>query len=117
MHFAHLLVPDAEARGGAADVGRGGAAAAEPRVEADPKLLAAVAAHQLTVGAELLERARVVLDAEVEQLAEVMRRLLAAQAHLLRRDPRRHRAAHLEARARVDVQPEGVEGFEDGRVG
>merc|ERR1740117_2759992 len=54
---------------------------------------------------------------EHAQVGQVGRELLRAQADLVRGDARRHRAAHLEPAARVDVQPERVEELQHRRVG
>mmetsp|Transcript_15716 Transcript_15716/g.38954 ORF Transcript_15716/g.38954 Transcript_15716/m.38954 type:complete len:473 (-) Transcript_15716:19-1437(-) len=116
LHLRHELVPDAEGGGGAAHVGLARAAAAQPRVEAHAQLVGAVPLARLAVRLQLAERARIVLDTEVEQLGQVGRELLRAQADLVRGDARRHRPAHLVPAARVDVQPEPVEELQHRRV-
>ena len=117
LDLRHQLMPDPKGRGRAAHVGLARAAAAEARIEAHAKLVPARAAARLAVRGELPQRARVVLDAERQQLGQVSRQLLRAQADPLRRDARSDGPSHLVAAARVDVQPERVEELQHRGIG
>eukprot|EP00968_Pinguiococcus_pyrenoidosus_P009585 scaffold743_cov267-Pinguiococcus_pyrenoidosus.AAC.24 len=107
------LVPHAKARVRAAHVGLAGAAGAHARVEADAHL---AARKRLAVPLQLAERAGVDLDAHFHQLLEVVGELLAAERDVAGGHASRHRAAHLEAGAGVNVQAQVGEELEDGGI-
>ena len=112
-HLVQVLVPDAEARGGAAGIGALRRPTAQAWVDAYRDL---AARRDLAVLVELMERARVEEDAASHVLGEPARGHLRGELDPLRGKARPERALHLEITRGVHVEPEVAEKGEDAVV-
>mmetsp|Transcript_9134 Transcript_9134/g.30245 ORF Transcript_9134/g.30245 Transcript_9134/m.30245 type:complete len:522 (+) Transcript_9134:145-1710(+) len=114
LDLGEELVPDPKGGGGPAHVGLAGAPRAEAGVEAHAH---AGAGALLPKAIELLQGARVDLDAHADELGKEGGELLGGEGDLFGRHARGHGTAHLVAGGGVDVEAHLVEDLEDGGVG
>ena len=106
LHRGPLLVPDAEAGRGPADVGALGAARTQAGIEADTQRPARKA---LGKDAQLFQRAGIELHPRGMEFGEIRGQFLRGQRDLVRGNARFEGAFDLEARTGVEVQAEPVE--------